>query len=339
MRLGIKLSLASVIDRSGLVTALRRFRSTRSGIVLTFHRVLPQASIDTCYERQIAMTDTVFEQLLILLQREFRVVPLQQLVESQGSLDGLQRVALTFDDGWEDTYSLAYPLMLRYGVPATVFICPGLMGTNRLLPEERFVRIWRSCKSREQLHLLQNDLRKWTTCNSSSLEMHFWARRLKQLPMDAKHMMLAHLEDIYRVAGDGVRRFMTWDEARIMANNGMTFGSHTMNHSTLKVEQPEHIMEDLVSSRQMIARKLGREITQLAYPNGGYDHRVIELAAEAGYSYGLTTDNGYVTRYTRPLSIPRISMADAVVTDERTSLHFSRTRVYLQRFSDKSART
>lgn len=337
MHLKLKLGLASALDKAGLITALRKYRSSRSGIILTFHRVLRKDDINACYERQIAMTDSVFEGLLSLLHREFRVVTLQQLIENPEGLDGRQRVALTFDDGWEDTYSVAYPLMLRYGTPATIFLCTALTGTEQMLPEERFARIWRSCAAREQSQLLLKDLQKWGAGSSGSLDMHSWSRRLKRLPFDAKHMMLSHLEDAYRVPQDNSRRFMNWEEALVMSQNGMTFGSHTVHHSTLKSELPATILKDLIESRRLIAAKLGRPTTLLAYPNGSYDERVMELAAEAGYLHAFTTEYGYYHRKTRALAVPRLSMADSVVADQDTALHAPRTRLYLQRFPGHSA--
>jgi peptidoglycan/xylan/chitin deacetylase (PgdA/CDA1 family) len=207
-----------------------------------------------------------------------------------------------------------------------------------MLPEERFARIWRCCTAREQLQLLLKDLQRWGGGGSGSLDMYSWSRRLKRLPLDAKHMMLSHLEDTYRVPQDRRRRFMTWEEALIMSRNGMTFGSHTVHHATLATEQPATILQELIQSRRMIDAKLGGSTTLLAYPNGSYDERVLELAAEAGYLHAFTTDYGYHSRKTRSLAIPRLSMADSLITDQTMALHAPRTRLYLQRFPGQSVR-
>lgn len=333
MQLKTKLGVASWLDRLGLLSALKHYRASKSGLILTFHRVLPKSDLDKCYEPYIAMSDTVFEDLLKLLCDEFEAVSLQELLEEPGGQLGRQRIALTFDDGWEDTFSVAFPLLLRYEVPATVFICTGLMqGERQMLPEERFARIWNCCDTNSKLLQLQDDLRAWGV-TSSGTGRWAWAGRLKRLPLDAKLLMLSYLEDIYAIPRDGTRRFLTWDEARIMQRGGIAFGSHTVGHSTLKIEGYATILHELTESRQAIFEHLGQAAHYLAYPNGAFDERVIGLVEEAGFTHGFTTRPGFVRRDTYPFAIPRISMADMIVTDNSLLLHRARTRLYLQQLS------
>ena len=74
------------------------------------HSVLPEA----------------FEQHMQFLASKRAVVPLDQLVaglRAEGRLPH-NAVAITFDDGWDNTYTTAYPILRRYNLPATVFIIP-----------------------------------------------------------------------------------------------------------------------------------------------------------------------------------------------------------------------
>ena len=330
MNLKLKIAVASVLDKSGVISAIRNYRSTRAGLVLTLHRVLPAGEAEQSFEPSVTLTDKVFEQLLILLCREFRVVSLPQLLEQPEDIDHRQRVAVSFDDGWVDTYVHAYPLLLKYEVPATVFLCPGLMAEGKILPEERFVRIWQWCVKNGYLKFLLRDLRTWGLDGGVSLARYTWSRSAKRLAMNAKMLMLNYLENTYGVPQSSERRFLSWDEVNIMRRSSITFGSHTMHHSTLTAEQHPSLDEELRKSREIMEFRLQKEMRLLAYPNGAYDARVIEAARQAGYSHCFTTEQGNFRREANCFAIPRINVDDSVIVNRTSCLHASRARFHLQ---------
>ncbi len=333
MNLSVKIAVASVLDKTGIISLVKSYRSTRGGLVLSLHRVLSAAEAEACFEPRITITDGVFEQFLDLLQEEFQVVSLKHLLHRPAETEGRQRVAITFDDGWADTYTNAYPLLLRYGLPATVFLCPGLMAEGQMLPEERFARIWRWCSKRQQIGMLLQDLRKWGFTGGESLARKVWSRSLRRLTIHAKLLMLNHLEATYLVPDCEKRRFLTWDEVKIMRRSNITFGSHTMHHSALTAEPDSSLEEELVASREAIESRLQEEATYLAYPNGVYNQHVMDAARAAGYTHCFATQRGIVRRDADNCSIPRIHINDSVLVNRISALHPSRVRFHLQRFA------
>jgi peptidoglycan/xylan/chitin deacetylase (PgdA/CDA1 family) len=329
----LKSCVASNLDRLGLLHALRYMRSAKRGIILTFHRILRDADKDTSYDPHLVMSESVFDELLFLLRKEFEVVDLEQLVLQPEGQNRRQRLAITFDDGWKETYSVAFPLLLRYQIPATLFLCTRLLSETdsfSMLPEERFARIWKHCSLIDRLTSLLEDFRIWGVSLPGKSTKQAWSIQLKQLCLRSKLLLLTYLEDTYQPPRPVTRHFISWEEARIMASNNVTIGSHTAGHCTLSSEQDATIIDELSHSRAEILERVGTNAQFLAYPNGAYNSHAILIAREVGFTHAFTTETGLVSRKTNSYTIPRIAMEDSLVVTSQLALNASRTRFHLQ---------
>lgn len=82
----------------------------RWGRVITYHSV---TELEVPY----------FEAQVKMLKESYTVVSLEELVKGvqEGTLED-RCVAVTFDDGFLDNYTNAFPVLQRYGIPATFFV-------------------------------------------------------------------------------------------------------------------------------------------------------------------------------------------------------------------------
>ena len=94
--------------------------------ILGYHRVgraradhVPTVSAEA-FERQLAC----------LARHGYRVVGLDELADclDRGQVLPRRSVAITFDDGYEETATVAWPPLKRFGMPATVFVTPAEVG-------------------------------------------------------------------------------------------------------------------------------------------------------------------------------------------------------------------
>lgn len=105
--------------------------------ILTYHRVNDDHPAD-----RLSVPRVRFEEQMAELAASKR--PVVRLEDALVALRGQSRlperaVALTFDDGYQDNFRVALPVLTRHGFPATFFIATGLIGGTR--PMERY----RSC--------------------------------------------------------------------------------------------------------------------------------------------------------------------------------------------------
>ena len=119
----------------GLLQSLGYFalrdRISPYATVLTFHRVN-----DTEEQNGLTVHPRLFEELLDVLARRYRIVPLAHLCEMVLRSEPIpaRTVAITFDDGYLDNFSVAAPILKHKKVPATFFVSSGYVGTTRRFP-------------------------------------------------------------------------------------------------------------------------------------------------------------------------------------------------------------
>jgi peptidoglycan/xylan/chitin deacetylase (PgdA/CDA1 family) len=103
--------------------------------ILGYHRVGPYKG-----DHVPTISAQAFERQLSFLARfHHQVLSLSQLAESLDRSERMPRHAavITFDDGYEETHSVAWPLLKRFGFPATVFVTPSEVGTPGFMTWEQ----------------------------------------------------------------------------------------------------------------------------------------------------------------------------------------------------------
>ena len=78
-----------------------------------------------------------------------------------------------------------------------------------------------------------------------------------------------------------------WDEVADLEQQGLEVGSHGICHGFWDRMTDEELKHEIVGSSQILAQKLGHKPISISYPAGKYDERVIRLAKEAGYEFGV----------------------------------------------------
>ena len=110
--------------------------------VLTFHTV-----VDHTDNRPWAFLSTsvkAFERTLKYLKKhKYQTITLKELYDwkKAGVDDGIKRVLIHFDDGFLDNYTVAYPMLKKYGFKATVFISPDFVDPRPIVRELQYENI------------------------------------------------------------------------------------------------------------------------------------------------------------------------------------------------------
>lgn len=115
--------------------------------ILMYHSVVPEITQKVHPYFVTEITPQKFEQHLAFLKdNEYNVISLSELNGFKKENSNRSKyVVITFDDGYEDFYQHAFPLLRQYGFPATVFLPAELIGTRNKL-ENKTLMSWEQVK-------------------------------------------------------------------------------------------------------------------------------------------------------------------------------------------------
>jgi peptidoglycan/xylan/chitin deacetylase (PgdA/CDA1 family) len=91
--------------------------------------ILCYHSIHDRWEWQFAVTPRLFAQHCTWLARTGRVLDLQDALQYLPASGGLRRdiIGISFDDGFDDFYHYAFPILIQHRLTATVFLVAGAL--------------------------------------------------------------------------------------------------------------------------------------------------------------------------------------------------------------------
>lgn len=209
-------------------------------VILMYHRV-------TNNEPEIGVTKGNFYKQMKYIRKKMNPVPIINIVQwiREGNSIPQKAVAITFDDGYEDNYTNAYPILKSLSIPATIFLTTGHIETSKIFWWDKVYEIVMktNCSSIRMSDLfsalkIKND-------KHQNIELDTDKKKKKAINMlttlfkNFKNGKISEattvLQKILNVPDDKieVHPMLTWKQINEMSKIGIDFGAHTVNHPDL----------------------------------------------------------------------------------------------------------
>jgi peptidoglycan/xylan/chitin deacetylase (PgdA/CDA1 family) len=266
----------------------------------------------------LTMTPEQFEEQMAFVADSGLVIGLDGLLAElrQGRVPRGGRVLITFDDAALDTYTLAWPVLRRLKLPATLFVPPGLLGKGPFW-WNRLYQVTEAARARGR------DLGAFLAGAGVPEPDGDWRtnglwRVLRALPnkrrediIDAAAQWLG--ADLASAAGP-----MTSEQLAEMDKDPfITIGAHTFSHPLLAGLETTRLTFEAAGSREALAGlKSFRRV--FAYPYGdpaAVDAAAVRAVHEAGFEAAFTTVEGTVTGAEAPLLLGRLCVDGVGLSD------------------------
>jgi len=180
------------------------------------------------------------KQMEYIKKNGYEVITLDELVKGIQSNKHFKKnkVVITFDDGYQDNFKYAYPILTEFHYPATIFLITDYMGKEK--------------------------------------------------------------------------GFLGWDEIRIMSKNNISFGGHTKNHFYLGIVENNTVaQEQIAGSKRAVEQEIHQPSDYFCYPGGGFNEKIKQLVAQAGYKGACATNRGFAHFNSDVYELKRIKVTNS----------------------------
>lgn len=261
-----------------------------------------------------------FEKLIIALKKNYDIIPLKQLFENYRTklVPKRKTIALTFDDGYINNFTIALPILKKHDVPATYYLIsesletkdfyvwPDVIDLVQKYTQEDIVINAGTFKSpgfySEEKKMYLTDLMK-----QSGSEREFYLNEIKkkypvyisEASKEPELIKLVHKTELEKYK----------DEPLI------EYGSHTHLHYNLEYLNSEDCLRELVLSKKIIEDVIKKPVISLAFPDGSYNAETLANSKKAGYENVVAVTYKYNETNKDPYLLSRFTVSNSTTAE------------------------
>jgi len=314
-----KRHIPPIIDKLGIYDRVINKNKYKHKLVTPmYHRVIRSDDEDPLKMGMCVREDS-FENQLAYYSNNFTSIGLSSYVLNKNIHNKNESyITLTFDDGYKDNILQVKPLLEKYNLNATFFICCSILTDNKEFWWDKLINAFAKCDE-TTLDLLpfQSVLQISELVISDSNRRESCIKLLSALWLIPDVYLI---DDICNYVEETLIDYkftidkLTEADIKDLYDSGFEIGAHTLTHPNLKIISNQQQNDELKRSKTMLEDITGNKINGFAYPAGYQTSDLENLVKNSGYRYAVSTING-INHTLKPFSIERFGLPETNLAD------------------------
>ena len=256
-------------------------------VILMYHRVT-SIGADNIIDNSLFISCKSFEKnILFLLRNNFNIIGLNDWLRFRKK--DKKYCIITFDDGWRDNYDNAFPVLKKYGIPATIFLTTSFIDSSTQLWFDELNDIMIYIYNKRSIDKLKLFLMRYGFIfpERSFQHVHLLysslVEKLKEYNINIINEFIAEINKKFKIDLKKQRTSLTWNEIEMMSAQNVTFGSHGVYHHIIPNLTPTEKKYEIFSSKKILEKKKINFVPIFSCPNGLMDQDTVNMIFDAGY--------------------------------------------------------
>jgi len=195
-------------------------------------------------------------------------------------------VAVTFDDGFDNNYNIAWDVLENYKVPATFYISTGFISKRKKIWTDILEIIFLNNKNKAIRFISNGKIKKTNLGNKLDRisKLNILKKKLKKKRNDCLKEFIKNIKMLNIYEGNfypELYNFMTWEKIIEMnKSNLIDFGAHTVNHISLTKVDYQNAKYEINKSLKTLYETIRQDVKLFSYPEGqasDFDNKIIDF--------------------------------------------------------------
>jgi len=293
--------------------------------IIRYRRVVDPRHVPMRLPLDSFVLPETFERHMEYLAASCKPMSLKELIRRIDNYEAVppNTVVVTFDGGHMDNYLYAFPKLVKYQIPATVFPVTGYIGSNNFFFEDRLALALEVLEKRgialphlpfiaEEAYALIEEISPKLMVNEKVLAI--FVRAMRRISEEQKKEVFAQLGALLAEITEppNFEDFVRWNDLRHMQSMGISVGM--IGHSDIVATgvSPERHVADLIASIEAFKQQDVELERTYAFPEGLFDEAALDtlekLQLRFALGLGVVKDPRYQIRV--PMILGRVPMCE-----------------------------
>ena len=303
--------------------SLFRFFNRNKLLVITYHGI-SQSRFNPPFWTQLP-EETFLEQIKYL-NAHYNIISLNELtscLENGANLP--QRAALiTFDDGLRNNYTVAFPILVKFGISAAIFLTMDFVGTEHIFWfDELYLLLKQASHEKIPVSNIGGIFSSLGVTQNFTDTYNYVVEQMKRITDQQRLAVLKSLRERIPLDQNCIPedfKMLDWEQIMEMERTGLIdFGVHTANHRILAGLSEDDFNKEIAEPKERLSKKFNRKVASFCYPNGrpglDYSDVHIQFLCSCGYICAFTTKSVLNAKGMDPYQIGRISVGNDFTSD------------------------
>ena len=290
--------------------------------ILMYHGIDNQQTNINLEDSSLVVSTKNFEKQINYLSKSYDIISLEDIsshIKKKIPLPS-NSVAITFDDGLKNNFTNAFLILQKYNIKATIFLITDYINAVKRNWLNNFFYFTKEIGLSEFVEEFKREFPEYLGLIGKIDQKNIIKPIISILDYkiheNIREKFMQHLYNKYKIKINKNKiedLYLSWKEIKIMANAGISFGSHTSTHPILSNLDYEKTEKEIVNSKKNIEAKLDKKTNLFSYPYGykdSFDAKTKKILANNNFLCAVSTVDGFNDLNSDLFELKRICIID-----------------------------